>query len=65
MMMLLLIQRCSLGQGRYIFKLLAIDVPTAEGPEQRVYLSGDDAIYNRGVAVWVWVLEGHVRNCGQ
>ena len=41
-------QRCSLGQGKYIFKLLAIDVPTAEGPEQRVYLAGNDAIYNRG-----------------
>lgn len=47
----LLKERCSLGQGRYIFKLLAIDVPTAEGPEQRVYLSGDDAIYNRGLGM--------------
>ncbi|KAK9833541.1 hypothetical protein WJX81_003669 [Elliptochloris bilobata] len=35
-------------QGRYIFKLLAVDVPTAEGPEQRMYLSGDEAIYSRG-----------------
>ncbi len=35
-------------QGRYIFKLLAVDVPTADGPEQRVYLAGDEAVYNRG-----------------
>jgi len=36
------------AQGRYIFKLLAVDVPTVDGPEQRVFLAGDEAVYNRG-----------------
>lgn len=35
-------------QGKYDFKLLAVDVPTAAGPEQRLYLAGDDRIYQRG-----------------
>ncbi len=35
-------------QGRYVFKLLAVDVPSAAGPEQRIYLEGDERIYNRG-----------------
>ena len=35
-------------QGLYVFKLLAVDVPSAAGPEQRIYLEGDERIYNRG-----------------
>ena len=35
-------------QGKYGFKLLAVDVPTAEGAEQRLFLDGDDKIYTRG-----------------
>ncbi|EIE27339.1 hypothetical protein COCSUDRAFT_55352 [Coccomyxa subellipsoidea C-169] len=35
-------------KGRYVFKLLAVDVPSAAGPEQRIYLEGDERIYNRG-----------------
>ena len=35
-------------QGRYEFKLLAVDVPSVAGPEQRIYLEGDERIYNRG-----------------
>ena len=31
-----------------MFKLLAVDVPSAAGPEQRIYLEGDERIYNRG-----------------
>ncbi len=35
-------------QGRYTFKLLAVDVPSAVGGEQRIFLQGDEAIYARG-----------------
>jgi len=35
-------------QGKYGFKLLAVDVPTAEGAEQRLFLDGDDKLYTRG-----------------
>ncbi len=31
-----------------MFKLLAVDVPSAAGPEQRIYLEGDERMYNRG-----------------
>ena len=36
------------AQGKYDFKLLAVDVPTAAGSDQRLYLAGDDRIYQRG-----------------
>jgi hypothetical protein len=36
------------AQGKYDFKLLAVDVPTATGSDQRLYLAGDDRIYQRG-----------------
>ena len=35
-------------QGRYSFKLLAVDVPSAVGGEQRIFLVGDEAVYARG-----------------
>lgn len=35
-------------QGKYIYKLLAVDVPAGGGQEQRLYLEGDDKLYNRG-----------------
>lgn len=35
-------------RGKYDFKLLAVDVPTAAGKDQRLYLAGDDRIYQRG-----------------
>ena len=35
-------------QGKYLFKLLAVDVPSAAGPEQRLYLEGDEKAYARG-----------------
>lgn len=35
-------------QGRYVFKLLAVDVPAAEGSEQRLFIDGDNSIYSRG-----------------
>ena len=35
-------------QGRYTFKLLAVDVPTAAGAEQRLFVYGDDKLYMRG-----------------
>ncbi len=35
-------------QGRYNFKLLAVDVPSAVGGEQRIFLQGDEAVYSRG-----------------
>ena len=38
-------------QGRYVFKLLAVDVPSAAGPEQRIYLEGDQRTYNRGAVL--------------
>lgn len=38
-------------QGAYVFKLLALDVPSAAGPEQRIYLEGDEKIYNRGSVI--------------
>lgn len=34
-----------------MFKLLALDVPSAAGPEQRIYLEGDEKIYNRGSVI--------------
>ena len=36
------------ARGRYVFKLLALDVPAARGGESRVYLAGDDAAYDKG-----------------
>ncbi len=38
-------------QGRYVFKLLAVDVPSAAGPEQRIYLEGDQRTYDRGAVL--------------
>jgi hypothetical protein len=38
-------------QGSYVFKLLALDVPSAAGPEQRIYIEGDERIYNRGSVI--------------
>ncbi len=38
-------------QGRYLFKLLAVDVPSAAGPEQRIYLEGDQRAYDRGAVL--------------
>ncbi len=38
-------------QGRYLFKLLAVDVPSAAGPEQRIYLEGDERTYDRGAVL--------------
>ena len=38
-------------QGRYLFKLLAVDVPSAAGPEQRIYLEGDQRTYDRGAVL--------------
>ncbi len=38
-------------QGRYLFKLLAVDVPSTAGPEQRIYLEGDERTYNRGAVL--------------
>ncbi|KAL3151955.1 hypothetical protein ABBQ32_001080 [Trebouxia sp. C0010 RCD-2024] len=35
-------------QGRYSFKLLAVDVPTAAGAEQRLFVDGDEKLYMRG-----------------
>ena len=35
-------------QGRYVFKLLAVDVPSAAGGEQRVFLEGGPGVYERG-----------------
>ncbi|GAB4818947.1 hypothetical protein N2152v2_005993 [Parachlorella kessleri] len=35
-------------RGRYNFKLLAVDVPSAVGGEQRIFLQGDEAVYSRG-----------------
>eukprot|EP00899_Mesostigma_viride_P006051 jgi/Mesvir1/15447/Mv06629-RA.1 len=32
-------------RGKYVFKLLAVDIPTAAGPEQRIYLEGGPAEY--------------------
>ena len=40
--------KCVCLQGRYGFKLLAVDVPTAAGKEQRLFLDGDDKLYTRG-----------------
>ncbi len=31
-----------------MFKLLAVDVPSAAGSEQRIYLEGDARVYDRG-----------------
>jgi hypothetical protein len=38
---------CCCPQGKYVFKLLAVDVPSASGAEERIYLHGDDKIYSR------------------
>lgn len=38
------------GQGKYDFKLLAVDIPTAAG-EQRIFLDGDHAVYDRGSVI--------------
>ena len=35
-------------QGHYVFKLLAVDVPTASSAEQRLYVEGDAKLYHRG-----------------
>ena len=35
-------------QGSYVFKLLAVDVPTASSAEQRLYVEGDSKLYHRG-----------------
>lgn len=35
-------------QGKYLFKLLAVDVPTAGGSEQRLFLEGDEQAYAKG-----------------
>ena len=35
-------------QGKYGFKLLAVDVPTATGKEQRLFVDGNDQVYSRG-----------------
>ena len=40
-----------IAQGRYVYKLLAVDVPAAAGGEQRIFLEGDEAIYNRGSVI--------------
>ncbi|KAK9809820.1 hypothetical protein WJX73_009764 [Symbiochloris irregularis] len=34
--------------GSYLFKLLAVDVPTSSGAEQRLFLEGDARAYDRG-----------------
>ena len=44
-------QHVTLVQGRYLFKLLAVDVPSAAGPEQRIYLEGDQRAYDRGAVL--------------
>lgn len=36
------------AQGKYEFKMLAVDVPSAAGGEQRLFLEGDETLYNRG-----------------
>lgn len=35
-------------QGKYSFKLLAVDVCTAAGAEQRLFIEGNDQLYTRG-----------------
>ena len=35
------------SQGRYVFSLLALDVPSGSRGEARVYLHGDDKAYNK------------------
>lgn len=35
-------------QGQYVFKLIAVDVPTLSGDEQRIFIEGGPAIYSRG-----------------
>ena len=39
------------AQGRYSYKLLAVDVPAAPNADQRLYLEGDDSVYNRGSVI--------------
>lgn len=38
-------------RGKYDFKLLAVDIPMAAGGEQRIFLAGDEAVYNRGSVI--------------
>ena len=38
-------------QGKLVYKLLAVDVPAAPGAEQRLYLEGDESVYNRGSVI--------------
>lgn len=41
-------------QGRYTYKLLAVDLPAAGGEGQRtarIFLDGDEAAYNRGSVI--------------
>jgi hypothetical protein len=35
------------AQGRYVFKLLAVDVPSVTGGQQRLFLEGGPAVYGR------------------
>ncbi|RMZ52029.1 hypothetical protein APUTEX25_001223, partial [Auxenochlorella protothecoides] len=35
-------------KGKYVFKLIAVDVPTLSGPDQRLFIEGGPAIYQRG-----------------
>ena len=35
-------------QGKYSFKLLAVDVPSAVDRQQRIFLEGDEKGYSRG-----------------
>jgi hypothetical protein len=34
--------------GQYVFKLLAVDIPMASGPDQRIFLIGDEEEYKVG-----------------
>eukprot|EP00884_Botryococcus_braunii_P014833 jgi/Botrbrau1/23350/Bobra.0051s0009.1 len=38
-------------KGKYVYKLLAVDVPAAGGQEQRLYVEGNERLYNRGSVV--------------
>lgn len=33
---------------QYVFKALAVDVPSAAGAERRIFLEGTPAMFNRG-----------------
>ena len=39
---------CKKRRGRYVFKALALDVPSAAGTERRLFLEGTPAMFNRG-----------------